>query len=185
MNFRWTTTAATNSHEPTNLATLSSRRGSITMATFNPELDRLLLAAAASGMARREFARQHGISELATIARYRRLTDLVWRAEQAGPRPKDRAKAEAKAWAKRAALEAMKRWLDRGQPRDLAMLEAHRQGAPSKAIGEVFGISGERVRQCLQRARAGRLPGKTGRPRRRLAAVDLARLDDSSGAADA
>jgi transposase len=76
------------------------------MAAFNPELDRLLLAAVAKGMSRREFARRHGISEPATIARCRRLTDPAWKAEQ-NSRPRsptvvanNKAKTAAKASAK-------------------------------------------------------------------------------------
>lgn len=120
---------------------------------WTPELDRKLLAAVKAGESRRAWARANRVSENATIARYNRLSGVVFPSDLERTRLTREKSAERKksvSALEKKQLGLMKKKISQGADRRTAMREANKAGVRYEAIGRCLGISRQAAQQYVE-----------------------------------
>ncbi len=121
---------------------------------WTPKRDEQLRRLRDDGLSAAKIAEKLGTTRSAVIGRLHRLTGALYtfpsyirQAKEARARSAVRIKERARL--QRAAIARMQQEVARGVERDQAIARARQGGATLRAIGDVFGITRERVRQIV------------------------------------
>jgi hypothetical protein len=121
---------------------------------WTPDTDARLQWLEAQGLSAAKIAAKLGVSRNSVIARSQRLRGLS-RTFPSYLRGQEEARGRSAARKRKmdAALSKFRQEIARGVARDVAIAHARKAGATLQAIGEVLGVTRQRVRQILNRQR--------------------------------
>jgi hypothetical protein len=117
---------------------------------WTPDTDARLQRLEAQGLSAAKIAAKLGVSRNSVIARSQRLRGL-WRTFPSYLREQVKARARIAARKRKIepVLSALARQIARGVARNQAIIRARKAGATLQAIGDVVGLTRERVRQIM------------------------------------